>query len=506
MSGAAHGRRSSRPVETPLHRAPAECKVLGDDRCSSSRSRWCPRGHVVWPYAVDAALLAGRRGRRAAYAAVAAGRPAGDRGPVRALRARAAVPSARATGCGWRSASSPRRRSPCWRPACWPGRRRRRRSSRGAERLRVPRDADRDRRLRAALPAGRRSTSCGRMRLARVAARRRPALAVAGARRGAQRRRAGRAHVRARRARARRDARARLRRADAGARARARGARRWRGPAPRCCRRWPSPCSRAADASPVSVAIATRPRCWSSATARRDADGLEEFWALAEHVREAAGELPVGFGFIELAEPLVDAGIDELVARGATRRRLGAARAARRRAPQERRARRARRGPALRHPERARSAMGRDLGIDPVVLAVAEDRARAALGDVDPAESAVVLVGRGSSDPDASSRPLQGRAPARRRARARAWSSRRSRASPQPSVAGGAGALPAARRDARSSVVPFFLFTGVLVPRIYAQAAEWAAAHPGADVVGGRAPRARTGGSRGWCSSATARR
>ena len=45
----------------------------------------------------------------------------------------------------------------------------------------------------------------------------------------------------------------------------------------------------------------------------RDADGLEEFWTLAEHVREAAGELPVGFGFIELAEPLVDQGIDELV-------------------------------------------------------------------------------------------------------------------------------------------------------------------------------------------------
>ncbi len=48
----------------------------------------------------------------------------------------------------------------------------------------------------------------------------------------------------------------------------------------------------------------------------RDADGTEEFWTLAGHVREAAGELPVGFGFIELAEPAVDAGIDELVERG----------------------------------------------------------------------------------------------------------------------------------------------------------------------------------------------
>ncbi len=33
--------------------------------------------------------------------------------------------------------------------------------------------------------------------------------------------------------------------------------------------------------------------------------------------------------------------------------------------------------------------------------------------------------------------------------------------------------------------MPFFLFTGVLVPRIYAQAAEWAAAHPDVEVVAG---------------------
>src|SRR6188768_4308670 len=55
---------------------------------------------------------------------------------------------------------------------------------------------------------------------------------------------------------------------------------------------------------------------WSSDVCSSDLDGLEEFWTLAGHVREAAGELPVGFGFIELAEPLVDTGIDELVAHG----------------------------------------------------------------------------------------------------------------------------------------------------------------------------------------------
>jgi cobalt/nickel transport system ATP-binding protein len=37
----------------------------------------------------------------------------------------------------------------------------------------------------------------------------------------------------------------------------------------------------------------------------------------------------------------------------------------------------------------------------------------------------------------------------------------------------------------RIAVVPLFLFTGVLVPRIYAQASEWAAAHPDVEVVAG---------------------
>jgi sirohydrochlorin ferrochelatase len=115
----------------------------------------------------------------------------------------------------------------------------------------------------------------------------------------------------------------------------------------------------------------------------RDADGLEEFWALGRHVREAAADLPVGFGFIELAEPLVDAGIDELVARGNTDvvsipLVLLAAGHLKNDGPAAlTRARQRHPGVAFR--------MGRDLGIDPAVLAVAEDRAREALGDVDPA-------------------------------------------------------------------------------------------------------------------------
>jgi hypothetical protein len=50
----------------------------------------------------------------------------------------------------------------------------------------------------------------------------------------------------------------------------------------------------------------------------RDADGVDEFWAMARTIRAAAGELLTGFGFIELASPTVDEAIDDLVARGAT--------------------------------------------------------------------------------------------------------------------------------------------------------------------------------------------
>jgi energy-coupling factor transporter ATP-binding protein EcfA2/sirohydrochlorin ferrochelatase len=213
----------------------------------------------------------------------------------------------------------------------------------------------------------------------------------------------------------------------------------------------------------------------------RDADGLEEFWALAAHVREAAADLPVGFGFIELAEPLVDAGIDELVARGNTDvvslplvllaaghlKNDGPAALTRAR---------------MRHPGVA-FRMGRDLGIDPAVLAVAEDRAREALGDVDPADAAVVLVGRGSSDPDACSDLYKV---------ARLLADGRSLGLVEPAFVSVARpsvpeALERCRRlgARRIAVVPFFLFTGVLVPRIYDQAAEWAASHPELSVVGG---------------------
>jgi cobalt/nickel transport system ATP-binding protein len=212
----------------------------------------------------------------------------------------------------------------------------------------------------------------------------------------------------------------------------------------------------------------------------RDADGVEEFWQMAAHIREAAGSVPVEFGFIELAEPLADAALDRLVAAGSADvvsvplvllaaghlKNDGPATLARAR---------------MRHPG-ARFRMGRDLGIHPAVLDVAEDRVREALGDADPSTSAVVLVGRGSSDPDATSDLYK-------LARLLADGRGLPLVEPafvqvaQPDVA---AALERCRRLGATTIVlaPFLLFTGRLLPRVYREAAEWAAGHPEVEVRG----------------------
>ncbi len=225
----------------------------------------------------------------------------------------------------------------------------------------------------------------------------------------------------------------------------------------------------------------TRPALLVVGHGTRDADGLAEFRTLLALVREAAGDLPLEAGFIELAEPVVDTAIDTLVARGERDvvqvplvllaaghlKNDGPASMTRARG---------------RHPG-VRFRMGRDLGIDPAVLAVTEDRIREAIGTDPPGDVAVVLVGRGSSDPDASSELYKV---------ARLLQDGRGLGMVEPAFAGVAQPdVPAALERCRLLgaetivVVPFLLFTGVLVPRIYAKADAWAAEHPGVVVRGG---------------------
>ena len=212
----------------------------------------------------------------------------------------------------------------------------------------------------------------------------------------------------------------------------------------------------------------------------RDADGLEEFWALADTIRTSAGELSTGFGFIELASPSVDEAIDDLISRGATEivsvplvllaaghlKNDGPAALARARA---------------RHPA-VHFHLARDLGIDPCVLEVVTDRIRDAAGDADPAKLGVALIGRGSSDPDACADLWKV---------SRLLADGRGLGTVEPgfvSVAtpGIAETLERLRLLGAATAVlaPFFLFPGVLLNRIYAEAADWAQDHPEIDVRG----------------------
>jgi sirohydrochlorin ferrochelatase len=259
---------------------------------------------------------------------------------------------------------------------------------------------------------------------------------------------------------------------------------------------------------------------------RSDA-GVAEYWRLADAVQRARPGLLVGGGLIEFAEPELDTAIDALVGRGATSivavplvllaaghlKDDGPAALARAR---------------RRHPQ-VHLDYARDLGVHPLVLAVAESRAREALGRLPRlGRPAVVLVGRGSSDPDANSDLHKiARLLADGRRLSHAGGDGRAPDAPAPLdsvepafVSLARPSLPetlerVALLGAREvAVVPYFLFTGLLVDRIGEQARQWGAAHKGATVAVGdhlgvderlvelvleRYEEARTGGARMNC-------
>ena len=214
----------------------------------------------------------------------------------------------------------------------------------------------------------------------------------------------------------------------------------------------------------------------------RSPAGVDEYWELARVVSEQAPDLDVGCGFIELAPPDLDNAIDGCVAGGATTVvaaplvLLGAGHLKND-------------GPAALHRGRhrhpgVRLLYARDLGIHPLVLDVAEDRIRAAASTSrGGGEQAVVLVGRGSSDPDANSDLYKV---------ARLLSDALEGTPVEPAFVSLAPpdvptALERCQRlgAARICVVPYFLFTGVLVERIGVQARAWAEDRPELDVVVG---------------------
>jgi len=232
----------------------------------------------------------------------------------------------------------------------------------------------------------------------------------------------------------------------------------------------------------------------------RSADGEAELRRFCEVVAAARPELAVAAGYLEFMSPGVDEAISRLAGRGARRViavplvLLGAGHmkddgpAALQRA----------RG---RHPGIAFS-YARDLGVHPLVLGAVEARIREAQPDDGPPD-AVVVVGRGSTDPDANADLAK---VARLLADGRGLTTALTTASPGAADAttpalgviepafvslarpGVPEALERCRRlgARRITVVPYFLCTGRLVVRLGEQARAWATEHPDVSVAVGR--------------------
>jgi sirohydrochlorin cobaltochelatase len=198
-----------------------------------------------------------------------------------------------------------------------------------------------------------------------------------------------------------------------------------------------------------------------------DAAGAEQFRQL---VKRVAGQVdaPVAGGFIELSNPPVAGAVDTLIAAGASR--LAAV-------PLMLVAAGHAKGdiPATLARERQRHAglsiaYGRPLGPHPTILGLLRER----LAETGPdSQTLVLLVGRGSTDPDAN-------AEVARAARLLAETTPVAGVEyafvslAAPGVAAG---LDRCRRlgASRVAVLPYFLFTGVLPRRVATQAATWAA-------------------------------
>ena len=210
----------------------------------------------------------------------------------------------------------------------------------------------------------------------------------------------------------------------------------------------------------------------------RDAAGVAAFAALTERVaRLNAGRMPVAGEFIELSEPPLKDAVTDLAARGhrdlvAVPLMLSAAGHSKGDVPA------ALARETARHPGLS-VRYGRPLGPHPVLLDLMAARIDAVTAGL-PSGPAVLLAGRGTSDPDGNADVVK---VARLLWEGRGYEFAETAfiSLARPSVPEG---LERCRRlGARSIVVArYFLFPGVLPDRVTEQAAEFAAAHPGLDV------------------------
>ena len=215
----------------------------------------------------------------------------------------------------------------------------------------------------------------------------------------------------------------------------------------------------------------------------RDTEAVTEFEAIANGLKERLPQYDVDSGFLEFARPIIRDGLDALRGRGVSRilavpGMLFAAGHAKNDIPSVLNTY------AAQHDD-VEINYGRELGIDLKLIRAAGDRIEAALaaagGDVDRHDTCLVVVGRGASDPDANSnvakvcRMLW-------EGMGFGWAETCYSGVTFPLVE--PGLEHAARLGYRRIVVfPYFLFTGVLVKRIYSYTDKVAARHPEIEFI-----------------------
>jgi sirohydrochlorin cobaltochelatase len=220
----------------------------------------------------------------------------------------------------------------------------------------------------------------------------------------------------------------------------------------------------------------------------RSKSAVAEFATVAEALRERFPQWPVEYGYLEFANPVIRDGLDRLRETGVERilavpGMLFAASHAKNDIPSVLNTYAAKHGIPIDY--------GRDLGVDARMLKAAADRVQAAVDELDAthgagraADTCLVVVGRGASDPDANANVAKV---------ARllwegfgfGWCETAYSGVTFPLVE------PCLQKVARLGfsrviVFPYFLFSGILIDRIYGFTDAAAEANP--EIAFGKAP------------------
>lgn len=214
----------------------------------------------------------------------------------------------------------------------------------------------------------------------------------------------------------------------------------------------------------------------------RDEDAVTEFAVLSAHLKNRLPQYPVEYGYLEFATPIIRNGLDVLKEKGVERvlavpGMLFAAGHAKNDIPSVLNTYAVANGLKIDY--------GKELGIDPKMMRAAGDRIQEALDSAPQGvalhETLLVVVGRGASDPDANSNVSKvtrilwegfgfG------------WAETAYSGVTFPLVE--PGLEHAAKLGYKRIIVfPYFLFTGILVQRIYDATDDVAARHPGIEFI-----------------------